>query len=157
MNPTILNIHARFGTGRMNILHHLVTTVSHSSGSVCFLSETSRLWLSILSLPCYNCMMSIECSHVVRINCNARIFLSLFFCKRYCSILTCHDVDRLATPYYYFVLKIEKHSETALIPRLVHLITYRCNPLSVIIIFLSILMLPHHQPTKCHAATSSTH
>ena len=133
VNPAILSIHAQLG-------------------SVCFLSETSRRWLSILSLPCYNCMMSIECSHVVRINCNSRIFVSLFFCKRYCSILTCHDVDRLATPYYYFV-----HSETALIPRLVHLITYRCNPLSVIIIFLSILMLPHHQPTKCHAATSSTH
>ena len=36
-------------------------------------------------------------------------------------------------------------------------ILYRCNPLSVIIIFLSILVLPHHQSTKCHVAMSSTH
>ena len=75
VNPAILSIHAQLG-------------------SVCFLSETSRLRLFILSLPSYYCM-SIELS----CNCNARIFVSLFFCRRYCSILTCHDVDRLATPY----------------------------------------------------------
>ena len=34
-------------------------------------------------------------------------------------------------------------------------ILYRCNPLSVIIVFLSILVLPRHQFTKCHVAMSS--